>query len=202
VTHANFNRLFFPFADSGIGDRRAQLLAQYARQLARRRHLYLSFLNFSFWGEEGDTFGNLLAILFGLADGAMTQRILSVLEQEGVRELYPVRVVCEPIVRHDTLWRPYMDRHRQNLDWQYHNGGIWPFVGGFWVAALLASGELVRARVDLAQLARANRLNQWQFNEWLHGRSGSPSGMPRQSWNAAAFLIAHRAFTSRVFDIA
>ena len=202
VTHASFNQLFFPFADNRADDRRVQPLAKYARERARRRDLYLSFLNFSFWGEEGDTFGNLLATLFGLADGAMTQRILSVLEQEGVCELYPVRVVCEPIARDDTLWRPYMDRHRQNLDWQYHNGGIWPFVGGFWVAALAASGELVRARADLARLARANRLNQWQFNEWLHGCSASPSGMPRQSWNAAAFLIAHRALTSRVFGVA
>jgi glycogen debranching enzyme len=202
VTHASCNQLLFPFADDRSDDRRGELLARYARDLARRRDLYLSFLNFSFWGEEGDTFGNLLAILFGLADGAMTKRVVSVLEREGVHEPYPARAVCEPIARHDTLWRPYMHRHQQNLDWQYHNGGIWPFIGGFWVTALAASGELVRARADLAKLARANRLNQWQFNEWLHGRSASPSGMPRQSWNAAAFLMAQRALTSRVFDLA
>jgi glycogen debranching enzyme len=110
--------------------------------------------------------------------------------------------VCEPITRHDTLWRPYMDRHQQNLDWQYHNGGIWPFIGGFWVTALAASGQHERARADLARLAGANRLNQWQFNEWLHGQSAAPSGMPHQSWNAAAFLIAQRALTSRVFGLA
>ena len=35
----------------------------------------------------------------------------------------------------------YMSRHRQNLAWQYHNGGVWPFVGGFWVAALARAGR-------------------------------------------------------------
>jgi glycogen debranching enzyme len=202
VTHATFNYLLFPFAHNHSNDRRAQLLAHYAQEHARSRDLYLSFLNFSFWGEEGDTFGNLLAILFGLADGAMTMRVLSALEREGVHEPYPVRVVCEPIAAHNRPWRPYMHRHQQNLEWQYHNGGIWPFVGGFWVAALAASGELMRARAALANLARANRLNHWEFNEWLHGRSAIPSGMPRQSWNAGAFLIAHRALTCRVFDVA
>jgi Alkaline and neutral invertase len=202
VTRASFNQLLFPFAGSHPDDRRRELLARYARERARRRDLYLSFLNFSFWGEEGDTFGNLLAILFGLADETTAQRIFSALEREGVHEPYPARAVCEPITRHDTLWRPYMDRHQQNLDWQYHNGGIWPFIGGFWVTALAASGERERARADLTRLARANRLNQWEFNEWLHGQSALPSGMPHQSWNAAAFLIAQRALTGRVFDLA
>ena len=83
-----------------------------------------------------------------------------------------------------------MSRHRQNLAWQYHNGGVWPFVGGFWVAALAHAGMAARARRDLARLAQANALRDWQFNEWLHGRTLAPSGMPGQSWNAAAFLIA------------
>jgi glycogen debranching enzyme len=202
LTHARFNQLLFPFGHNCSDDHRAQLLAQYAHDLAHRRDLYLSYLNFSFWGEEGDTFGNLLTLLFGLADAAMTQCILSVLERERVHEPYPVRVVCEPIAHHDRLWRPYMHRHQQNLAWQYHNGGIWPFVGGFWVAALAASGHFTRARTALAKLARANRLNQWEFNEWLHGRSGLPGGVPGQSWNAGVFLIAHCALSRAVFDVA
>ncbi len=83
-----------------------------------------------------------------------------------------------------------MSRHRQNLEWQYHNGGIWPFVGGFWVAALAQLGPAASARAELVKVARANALKHWQFNEWLHGRTLVPSGMPGQSWNAAAFLIA------------
>ena len=106
---------------------------------------------------------------------------------------YPIRVVCEPIRKASLLWRPYMSRHRQNLAWQYHNGGIWPMVGGFWVAALVAAGWRDKATVELGKLARANALGTWQFNEWLHGRTLEPRGMPRQSWNAAAFLIALRA---------
>jgi glycogen debranching enzyme len=83
-----------------------------------------------------------------------------------------------------------MSRHRQNFAWQYHNGGIWPFVGGFWVAALAESGQREKAARELVKVARANALRDWEFNEWLHGRTLEPRGMRGQSWNAAAFLIA------------
>ena len=80
--------------------------------------------------------------------------------------------------------------------------GVWPFVGGFWVAALAAAGRPeAELRSELAKVAAANALGDWQFNEWLNGRTLQPQGMPRQSWNAAAFLVAdaaiagHRVFT-------
>jgi glycogen debranching enzyme len=114
-----------------------------------------------------------------------------------VNDPYPVRTVCDPIAERSFLWRPYMSRHRQNFAWQYHNGGVWPFVGGFWVAALVAAGRRDKARNELVKLARANALDGWAFNEWLHGKTLAPSGMRGQSWNAAAFLIAHREVSAQ-----
>ena len=189
-TRANFNQLFHPFSADLADYRRARLLAHYVKRKARRRELYLSFVNFSFFGEEGDVFGNLLALLCGLADGEATRRTLRALDRAGIAEAWPVRVICEPIAAGDPLWRPYMARHRQNLEWQYHNGGIWPFVGGFWVATLAQAGERDRAKSELARLAAVNALDGWSFNEWLHGRTLAPAGMRGQSWNAAAFLMA------------
>ncbi|OGK84768.1 MAG: glycoside hydrolase [Candidatus Rokubacteria bacterium GWC2_70_16] len=195
-THANFNQLFHPFSADLAEYRRARLLAHYVKRNARNRDLYLSFVNFSFFGEEGDVFGNLLALLCGLADREAARRTLRALDRAGIAEPWPVRVVCEPIPAGNSLWRAYMSRHRQNLEWQYHNGGIWPFVGGFWVAALAQAGERDRANAELAKLAHANALDGWSFNEWLHGRTLAPRGMRGQSWNAAAFLMALNAVRS------
>jgi len=164
------------------------------------RDLYLSFVNFSFAGDEGDVFGNVLAIQSGLADAAMAQRIVRTIDAAHASQPYPLRVVLHPLSQQHELWRAYMGRHRQNIVHQYHNGGIWPFVGGFWVSALAASGDDKLARTELAKVARANALEGWQFNEWLHGRTLAPSGMPGQSWNAAAFLMALRSLEKRVFE--
>jgi len=192
ATRANANHLFYPFSGHLAEYRRARLLSHYSRRNARNRDLYLSFVNFAFYGDEGDVFGNVLAILFGLADESDAHRVIKALERAKVHEPYPVRVVCDPILEESFLWRPYMSRHRQNFAWQYHNGGIWPFVGGFWVAALVAVGRRDAAQRELVKLARANELGGWAFNEWLHGQTCVPGGMDGQSWNAGAFLLAWR----------
>jgi glycogen debranching enzyme len=192
-THENFNGLFHPFSAGLAEYRRARLLNEYVLRKGRDRDLYLSFVNFSFWGDEGDVFGNVLAVLLGLADARATRRTLDALTKAQVGDPYPVRVVTHPIRHRSSLWRPYMARHRQNQVWQYHNGGIWPMVGGFWVAALAASGRTGPAQRGLVGLARACAVGDWAFTEWLHGRTLAPRGMPGQSWNAAAFLLAQYA---------
>ncbi|HSD59807.1 MAG TPA: glycoside hydrolase 100 family protein [Burkholderiales bacterium] len=198
-TRQHFNALFLPSSEHLPGYRRLRLLTHYARRGARNRELYLSFVNLSFWGEEGDVFGNLLAILLGLADSSRAGRILRAIEAAQAGAPHPVRTVCTPIRPADPQWRAYMGRHRQNLEYQYHNGGIWPMVGGFWVMALMAAGKAKQARQELQRLAQANAVNGWEFNEWFHGCTGQPLGMPRQSWNAALFLLALRALEQKVF---
>jgi glycogen debranching enzyme len=138
-------------------------------------------------------FGNVLAVLLGLADAKAAKRTLDALTKAQVANPYPVRVVTRPIKRNSPVWRPYMARHRQNLVWQYHNGGIWPMVGGFWIMALAATRRRAQARSELVKLARVCALGNWSFTEWLHGKTLAPRGMPGQSWNAAAFLMAEHA---------
>src|SRR5688572_14392435 len=196
-TRRNFNQLFHPFSASVAEYRRARLLTHYVRNRARHRDLYLSFVNFSFYGDEGDAFGNVLAVLCGLTDDAGAHRTLNGLRQAGVDDPYPIRTVCDPILEEDTLWRPYMSRHRQNYAWQYHNGGVWPFVGGFFVVALVQAGLREDASRALTKVAEANSLGDWAFTEWLHGRTYELCGMRGQSWNAAAFLIARHALQGR-----
>jgi len=195
-TRRSANELFQPFSGAVAEYRRARLLTHYVRRGARNRDLYLSFVNLAQFGDEGDAFGNVLAILCGLADDATGHRVLRALARAGVGEPYPLRAVCEPIPEGSLLWRPYMSRHRQNYAWQYHNGGIWPFVGGFWVAALAQCGRRDEARAALAGIAQANALDDWGFHEWLHGRTLAPSGMRGQSWNAAALLFARHVLAS------
>ena len=64
--------------------------------------------------------------------------------------------------------------------------------------AVLPLEVLEQARAELTKLARACAVRNWAFTEWLHGKTLSPRGMPGQSWNAAAFLMAeHAVMTGR-----
>lgn len=195
-TRHHFNNIFNPFTGELPAYRRERLLGHYARRGQRDPGLYLSFVNLSFAGMEGDVFGNLLAVLYGLADDAMAERILQTLSDARVADPYPVRVVTHPIQPDDKLWRGYMERHQQNYPHQYHNGGIWPFVGGFWVMALAQARNPVHreaARGELRKLAHVNRLDGWRFTEWFHGETLEAMGMTGQTWNAATYLMAREA---------
>ncbi|MDP1649361.1 MAG: glycoside hydrolase 100 family protein [Rubrivivax sp.] len=193
ATHHHFNHLFDPFQHDLPEYHRARLLRHYARRGRRDGGLYLSFVNLAFAGNEGDVFGNVLAILCGAAGESKGHGIVQTLATARASEPYPIRVVLHPLSREHELWRPYMARHQQNRVHQYHNGGVWPFVGGFWVMALARLGLHDMAWQQLGELARVNALDGWRFTEWLHGRSGVPMGMAGQSWNAATFLLARRA---------
>lgn len=193
ATHHHFNHLFDPHPNDLPEYHRARLLQHHARRGRRDPDLYLSFVNLAFAGNEGDVFGNLLAILCGAASESKGHAIVKTLTAAAVAQPYPVRVVLHPLSREHELWRRYMVRHQQNLVHQYHNGGIWPFVGGFWIMALARLGLRDRAWQQLGELARTNAAGQWRFTEWFHGRSLAAQGMAGQSWNAAAFLLAWRA---------
>ena len=193
ATLHHFNSLFHPFTRDLPDYRRSRLLRHYTIRRQSNRGLYLSFVNLSFAGDEGDVFGNLLAIVYGLAGDSRSHEILQALLSAAVADPYPVRTVTRPIDRDHPLWRGYMVRHEQNLPYQYHNGGIWPFIGGFWILVLMALGKVDLARSELLKLARANQLGGWRFTEWFHGRTLEAKGMAGQSWNAATFLLARQA---------
>jgi hypothetical protein len=198
VTAHHFNHLFNPFQRDLPEYHRARLLQHYARRGRRDPGLYLSFVNFAFAGNEGDVFGNLLAVLCGLSGDSGGHRIVGTIAGAHAHEPYPLRVVLHPLTRQHELWRPYMARHQQNQVHQYHNGGIWPFVGGFWVMVLARLGLREFAQQQLAALAAVNALDGWRFTEWFHGRSLVPMGMAGQSWNAATFLLARRTLEGGV----
>ena len=161
-----------------------------------KRPFFLPYVAFRDFGDYCDVFGNLLAILFGVANPAQEKRILDYLHQVGIAEPYPVRVLHPIIHPGNKDWREYYRNNNLNLPDQYHNGGIWPFVGGFYVAALVQAGRIEEAKRQLEKLAAVNRLGvdeEWEFNEWCHGQTGRPMGYPHQAWSAGMYVFAYRA---------
>ncbi len=159
-----------------------------------KRPYFLPYVAFRDFGDYCDVFGNLLAILFDVANPAQEKRILDYLHQVGIADPYPVRVLHPVIYPGNKDWREYYRNNNLNLPEQYHNGGIWPFVGGFYVAALVKAGRLDEARQQLEKLAQVNRLGvaeEWEFNEWCHGRTGQPMGYPHQAWSAGMYVFAY-----------
>lgn len=157
---------------------------------------YLPYAAFRDFGYHCDALGNSLAILFGIADDAKADAIVNHFVQTGMNKPYPIMANYPPIMPGDKDWREYYRNAHLNLQYQYHNGGIWPFIGGFYVAALMKAGRKDFAKAELENLAKANSIGkrfEWEFNEWLNGRSGMPSGMAYQAWSAGMYIFAYRS---------
>jgi glycogen debranching enzyme len=163
------------------------------------RPFYLPWVAFREYGDWCDSLGNLLAILTGLADGHHAEHILRYMHQVGMAEPYPTKAIHPPIYPGESNWREYYRSRNLNLPHQYHNGGIWPMIGGFHVATLVRHQWCDEAERLLIALAQANRqgINEtWEFSEWMHGQSGHPMGYAQQAWSAAMFLYAEHAVNS------
>lgn len=157
---------------------------------------YLPYMGFRSYADRCDVLGNCLAVLLGVAAPEQSSRILNYIHGLGLDQPFPVRSLDRPIQRGDPDWRDYLLLRDLNKPNSYHNGGVWPFIGGFYVAALVAAGRHERAAEQLVRLAELNRQGvegEWQFHEWAHGVSGRPMGFPRQSWSAAMYIYAYES---------
>lgn len=159
------------------------------------RPYYVAEIGFRRADLRCDVYANLLAIHFGVAGEKKAKSILDFFAKAKVHEPYPVKVLVPPILKTDPDWplhyrTPLVPRADLMDPGNFHNGGIWPYVGGFYVL-VLAQKDKNKAKRALEKLAAANKLNKWEFNEWLTP-DGMPRGNPGQSWNAAMYMLAYK----------
>jgi len=154
-----------------------------------------------------DVLGNSLAILTGIADRSRAERLLDYIEAncESLRASGELKGELPPCLfpymqPGDDDWRSRYEIY--NRPGEYHNGGVWPFVCGFYIAACVSAGrhELARQKLEaLAKLVKPWHENEceWGFNEQARAQSGMPIGRDWQTWSAAMFLYAYECVTTR-----
>jgi hypothetical protein len=157
--------------------------------------------------ERFDLLGNSLTILSGIASPSRARELVTWIETEcdSLRENQELAVDIPPnffpyIKPSDPDWLPRYEKYNQ--PGEYHNGGIWPFVCGFHIAALVAAGRYrlaERRLVSLTELVKPARKAdvEFGFNEWLRAQDGTPQGQDWQGWSAAMYLYAANCVEQR-----
>lgn len=166
--------------------------AEVQYQLGDARYLVAQVSPFSYsW--RCDVYGNLLAYLTNLVDHDKATMTFRFLWGVGANEPGPVKNSYPVVHPGDPEWRDYFKVNLLNLPNHYHNGGIWPFIGGLWVRYVHKLGMTDLARRELVKLAKLCSHGvsfEWEFNEWHHGETGRPMGKAFQAWSAASFIKA------------
>ena len=161
---------------------------------------------YAFWSykilssERFDLLGNSLAILSGIASPTRANEMISWIEEEcaSMREKGDLTVDLPPnffpfVKPQDPEWNERYAKYNNPGD--YHNGGIWPFVCGIYIAALVAAKRYTLAREKLEVLTHFIKIKriekvEYGFNEWIKAQDGKPMGQDWQTWSAALYLYA------------
>jgi len=180
----------------------------------RGEEYFLAAVDFDRVDWRFDTIANTLAILSGIADEEQTSHIIDYMKNHRILEPYPAKSLNPPVTPEDPEYRlifpdsdfEYSDEpglHKERTTpGNYHNGGIWPWVGGYAVLAEERAGEDVSEDID--SLGRLNSIYDYGFIEWINSRGDAegPRGTTRQSWSAANYMLLHQKISGKntVFD--
>ena len=168
--------------------------------MLRRTPYYAMWSYKVYRSDRFDLLGNSLAILSGIASPTRASHLVTWIETEcaALRKNGDLAVDVPPNFfpytrPEDPDWMPRYENYNQ--PGQYHNGGIWPFICGFYIAGLVAARRYrlaERKLMALTELIHLRRVADVElgFNEWHRAQDGTPQGQDWQTWSAAMYLYA------------
>lgn len=169
--------------------------------LAIKNKPYYALWSYKVYSSERfDLLGNSLAILSSLTSTSKAKIMVEWIENECLRmqKNKDLAVNLAPnffpfIQPEDADWIPRYSEFNKPGD--YHNGGIWPFISGLHIAALVAAKEFDLAEKKLLALTSlvkkgSNKELEFGFNEWYKAQTGKPMGQDWQTWSASNYLYA------------
>lgn len=171
---------------------------------------WMSFFSPAGYGYRFDAFANVLVSLLEVADDTQRSRVDNFLLAEVTQEELPLLPAFHPVIEPiDADWEHLQVMFSytfKNKPYEFHNGGLWPMVTGFYVADLAQRQRTEAAHKYLQAIHNANALamdgEQWAFPEYVHGKRFTPGGTRHQGWSAAAAIIGQQAINGQqVFRI-
>lgn len=169
---------------------------------------YYAFWSYKIYSSERfDLLGNSLAILSGIASPSRSKAMITWIEKEcaamraGGKLAPGLTPNFFPFVNPGEVdWHPRYEKYNQ--PGEYHNGGVWPFVSGLYIAALVAVGKFALAEQKLLELTSTVQLSrnkelEFGFNEWYKAQNGAPMGQDWQTWSASNYLYAAKCVEER-----
>ncbi len=174
-----------------------------------RGKYWMSFFAPTGYGYRFDAMANILASLTDAADDIQRERVDRYINRWAVADEVMLIPAFHPVITPmDKDWEELQMSFQykfRNEPYEYHNGGLWPLVTGFYAADLAQRGQKELARKYLEGIHRANATemegHRWGFPEFLNGETYEPGGPMNQGWSAGAAVMAHHALEGKpVFE--
>lgn len=147
-----------------------------------------------------DAFANSLALYLNIGDQNFQESILKhALKLSSERPLQLIPAFWPPIEEHDLDWNLLKNNCKyefRNYPNEFHNGGSWPMVNGFFGLALLSKDKKKEALTLLSAIKEANAIDGYSFYENFNSKTKLPNGVPFCAWSGAATIILHQSINT------
>lgn len=147
-----------------------------------------------------DAFANSLALYLNIGSEEFQKAILQysiALKSERPLRLLPA--FWPPIEETDIDWNLLKNNCKyefRNYPNEFHNGGSWSMVNGFYGLALLSKENKQQASEVLEAINAANAVENYSFYENFNSETKEPNGVPFCAWSAAAAVMLHQSINT------
>jgi GH15 family glucan-1,4-alpha-glucosidase len=147
-----------------------------------------------------DAFANSLALFLNIGSKDFQNSILVYsIELKNEMPLQLLPAFWPPIKESDLDWNLLKNNCKyefRNYPNEFHNGGSWSMVNGFYGLALLAKAKNSEALQLLNAINEANAVEDFSFYENFNSETKVPNGVPFCAWSAAATVMLHQSINT------
>ena len=147
-----------------------------------------------------DAFANSLVLILNIGDEKFQNSILN--HFESLQNQLPLGLIpafWPPIKESDIDWNLLKNNCKyefRNYPNEFHNGGSWSMVNGFYGLALLSKQKNKEALLLLKNINAANATDNYSFYENFNTKTEKPNGVPFCAWSAAATIMLHQSINT------
>jgi GH15 family glucan-1,4-alpha-glucosidase len=144
-----------------------------------------------------DAFANSLALMLNIGSVEFQNSILEYsLELRNKMSLQLLPAFWPPIKESDLDWNLLKNNCKyefRNYPNEFHNGGSWSMVNGFYGLALLSKDKNQVANEVLKAINEVNAVDDFSFYENFNTETRLPNGVPFCAWSAAATVFLNQS---------
>jgi GH15 family glucan-1,4-alpha-glucosidase len=144
-----------------------------------------------------DAFANSLALYLNIGNQDFQNSILEhAIKLSSERPLKLIPAFWPPIQEQDLDWNLLKNNCKyefRNYPNEFHNGGSWSMVNGFFGLALLSKEKNNEAVAILNAINEANAIDDYSFYENFNSETKAPNGVPFCAWSGAATIMLHQS---------
>lgn len=143
-----------------------------------------------------DAFANALVLILNIGSDDFQNEILKTFDTiKNQTDLKLIPAFWPPIQESDLDWNLLKNNCKyefRNYPYEFHNGGSWSMVNGFYGLALLSKNQKEKASQVLNSINSANEMENFSFFENFNTKTSTPNGVAFCAWSAAAAVFLHQ----------